>query len=638
MITEEPPEGVYNPKLQLEQIVIDPDNERQTYYEWSFFGLRKSIQRKGVITPIGVEAFDDGTHKVIYGNRRTLAARSLGLEHIKATVYMGITSEQRFEMQVAENATKAKIPLHETAENLWQYYKFLLEDKKGLTEKELDGFESYWDLPQNLRSAYSMADLSRRTGYSESKISGAFRYNLLNSRIKKMVESGKVSYSFVLGLGRIKDKNEQLSFLSRALEGRKDPQNPNPINSGDELDKAVSKYLCVDEEEFSLSSGPVGNSGDTIDKKIKETAKRVTKTLGNIGVLLTIDHELSESKGRLASDQRTLGDYLSVAQTIVSRIDERIRQHPAHETVKKRSAERGRSLKDRILSGEFDEAVARVKDPLKNAEYRIVPVRLMIPDTTQPRQTFTGIEQLAKSISKVGILSPPLVRPRGESYSTVVGHRRTEAARYLGLENIGVLVANLTDRQVREIQYEEDIFERVNLAERAEKLLALYKLKKEQNGEYSLRNFAKEHKELSVDVVMRSIVFASLPPQVKMMHERGLLNYATSTVIGEEATNEEANEEWIINWAIKASLLGYKGKETRNKIVSERHQTSFEDIVPDLFGGDDAVKKGRGSAAADQTRDAVDRLREIEAGIRSGLSKDTLEACIGLVNTYNQLI
>ena len=56
------------------------------------------------------------------------------------------------------------------------------------------------------------------------------------------------------------------------------------------------------------------------------------------------------------------------------------------------------------------------------------------------------MEQLKESIREYGVLSPLLVRPRGDGrYEIVSGHRRKAACEALGIIELPVLVRNLTD-------------------------------------------------------------------------------------------------------------------------------------------------------------------------------------------------
>lgn len=56
------------------------------------------------------------------------------------------------------------------------------------------------------------------------------------------------------------------------------------------------------------------------------------------------------------------------------------------------------------------------------------------------------MEQLKESIREYGVLSPLLVRPRGDGrYEIVSGHRRKAACEALGITELPVLVRDMTD-------------------------------------------------------------------------------------------------------------------------------------------------------------------------------------------------
>lgn len=57
------------------------------------------------------------------------------------------------------------------------------------------------------------------------------------------------------------------------------------------------------------------------------------------------------------------------------------------------------------------------------------------------------ISELAQSISEIGLLQPILVRPDGERYEVVFGHRRFLACKLAGLDQISALVRNMTDEE-----------------------------------------------------------------------------------------------------------------------------------------------------------------------------------------------
>ena len=73
---------------------------------------------------------------------------------------------------------------------------------------------------------------------------------------------------------------------------------------------------------------------------------------------------------------------------------------------------------------------------------------LLDPLQGHPFRVASGeeMEQLKESIREYGVLSPLLVRPRGDGrYEIVSGHRRKAACEALGITDLPVLVRNMTD-------------------------------------------------------------------------------------------------------------------------------------------------------------------------------------------------
>lgn len=78
-----------------------------------------------------------------------------------------------------------------------------------------------------------------------------------------------------------------------------------------------------------------------------------------------------------------------------------------------------------------------------------LPVASIVPNSSQPRQTFDedSIASLSASIRQVGVLQPLVVRPSPDGrYELVVGERRWRAARRAGLSTVPALVVETDDR------------------------------------------------------------------------------------------------------------------------------------------------------------------------------------------------
>lgn len=93
------------------------------------------------------------------------------------------------------------------------------------------------------------------------------------------------------------------------------------------------------------------------------------------------------------------------------------------------------------------------------------------PNRNQPRKSFSdeAIQALADSIQQYGMLQPILVRPMGLNYQIVAGERRWRAARMLGMDEVPVLIRELSDEETMAIGLIENLQrENLNPMEEAE--------------------------------------------------------------------------------------------------------------------------------------------------------------------------
>ena len=89
----------------------------------------------------------------------------------------------------------------------------------------------------------------------------------------------------------------------------------------------------------------------------------------------------------------------------------------------------------------------------------------------QPRQKYdeTKLEDLKASIKEKGVLQPILVRKHEDGYEVVAGERRLRAAKDLGLEQVPVIIKNVTDREALVLALVENIQrEELNAIEEAQ--------------------------------------------------------------------------------------------------------------------------------------------------------------------------
>lgn len=99
------------------------------------------------------------------------------------------------------------------------------------------------------------------------------------------------------------------------------------------------------------------------------------------------------------------------------------------------------------------------------------------------RRDVGDITELIKSIQEKGILQPLVVRPSGNRYEVVVGARRFEAAKAIGLKTIPAIIRELTDEEAIAASLVENLQrEDIEPEEEYDGLMALRKLNRKLYG------------------------------------------------------------------------------------------------------------------------------------------------------------
>ena len=99
----------------------------------------------------------------------------------------------------------------------------------------------------------------------------------------------------------------------------------------------------------------------------------------------------------------------------------------------------------------LDSLFAELPDISDEPSSSTLPLREIEPDPEQPRKRFDedALNQLADSITENGLLQPIAVRPKkvGTGYIIIAGERRWRAARLAGLDEVPVIIKDVTDEQ-----------------------------------------------------------------------------------------------------------------------------------------------------------------------------------------------
>lgn len=117
-----------------------------------------------------------------------------------------------------------------------------------------------------------------------------------------------------------------------------------------------------------------------------------------------------------------------------------------------------------LINDESLQAINNFENIDVNNKIIEIDINKVQPDKMQPRKNFNDdtLEELALSIKNVGIISPIIVKKKGNFYEIISGERRFRAAKKLKLKRIPIIVKDYDDLVSLEVSLIENI-QRENL-------------------------------------------------------------------------------------------------------------------------------------------------------------------------------
>jgi len=128
-------------------------------------------------------------------------------------------------------------------------------------------------------------------------------------------------------------------------------------------------------------------------------------------------------------------------------------------------------MEGRALGKGLSALIPEKKEEVKGEAVAYLKTNSIQDNSLQPRTNYDDakLNDLKASIKEKGVLQPILVRKREGQYEVVAGERRLRASRALGLEEIPVIVKEVTDQEAFVIALVENIQrEELNPIEEAE--------------------------------------------------------------------------------------------------------------------------------------------------------------------------
>ena len=201
-------------------------------------------------------------------------------------------------------------------------------------------------------------------------------------------------------------------------------------------------------------------------------------------------------------------------------------------TKKKRKMALGRGLDALIPDlGVVEELTG--SPPAESKNYFLCAIDMIRPNRYQPRRQFSPdeLEELAASIRSQGVIQPLLVRRDDVGYELVAGERRLRAAALAGLDQVPVVVKEISDAKMLEISIVENI-QRANLnpmeeAEAYFRLIDEFDLTQEQAAERVGKSRSAVANFLRLRQLPDPIKESILEGALHMGHARALLGVDT---------------------------------------------------------------------------------------------------------------
>ena len=162
------------------------------------------------------------------------------------------------------------------------------------------------------------------------------------------------------------------------------------------------------------------------------------------------------------------------------------------------------------------------------------------PNREQPRKTFDeeALSELAASIGEHGIIQPLVVRPIADGgYQLIAGERRWRAARIAGLNEVPVVIKEITDSELLELALVENLQrEDLNPIEEAQGLSLLMETY-EMTQEQAAKRVGK-----SRPAVANAVRLLLLPPSVVDMVREGKISAGHARALLGLSDNEKIKE------------------------------------------------------------------------------------------------
>jgi len=275
----------------------------------------------------------------------------------------------------------------------------------------------------------------------------------------------------------------------------------------------------------------------------------------------------------------------------------------------------GRGL-DALLGGDKEQA-------RQAEELGLLSVAALKPGKYQPRTRMgqEALAELAQSIKVRGVIQPILVRPvSGTQYEIVAGERRWRAAKMAGLNEVPVIIRQVTDDAALGIGLIENIQrEDLNAMEEAagiQRLVDEFKLTHEEAAKAVGRSRSAVTNLLRLLDLSQPVQDMVMDGKIEMGHARALLGLAKSRQV--EVANQVAAKGLSVRETERLARISTEGPKPGHAAKRVDPDTRrLQDELAEALGTAVSIKagkKGKGTLAIAYS--SLDQLDQIVALLR----------------------
>jgi ParB family chromosome partitioning protein len=176
--------------IPISKVKANKEQPRKIFKDKEITELSASIKENGIIQPLIVTQEDDGTFKLISGERRLRASRLAGLEVIPVVVKK-VTKKEHMAMAIIENVQRSDLNCVEEA---LSYYSLMNEF--GLTQEEV----------------------AKQIGKERSSIANFLRILKLPREVIGLLQKEEISFGHAKVLASLKDDEATKRFARMAID------------------------------------------------------------------------------------------------------------------------------------------------------------------------------------------------------------------------------------------------------------------------------------------------------------------------------------------------------------------------------------------------------------------------------------